>query len=77
MLVLTRKKDQTIIINDNVEITVLDIQGDQVRIGINAPRSVSIHRKEVFLEIQQENRQAAQVGNVPLDEIMKSNLKPE
>lgn len=75
MLVLTRKKDQTIIINENVEITVLDVQGDQVRIGINAPRSVSVHRKEVFLEIQQENKKASEVSNVSLDEIMKNSLK--
>ncbi len=71
MLVLTRKKDQTIVINDNIEITVLDIQGDQVRIGINAPRSVAIHRKEVYLEIQEENKKAAEAANVPLDNIMK------
>ncbi len=71
MLVLTRKKDQTIIINDNIEITVLEIQGDQVRIGIKAPRNVSIHRKEIFLEIQEENRKAAETGNVSLDNIMK------
>lgn len=71
MLVLTRKKDQTIIVNDNIEITVLDIQGDQVRIGINAPRSVAIHRKEVFLEIQEENKKAAEAGNISLDNIMK------
>lgn len=71
MLVLTRKKDQTIVINDNIEITVLDIQGDQVRIGINAPRNVSIHRKEVYLEIQEENRKAAETENVSLDNIMK------
>lgn len=75
MLVLTRKKDQTIIINDNIEITVLEIQGDQVRIGINAPRSVLIHRKEVFLEIQQENKKAAEVGNVSLEDIIKNSLK--
>ena len=71
MLVLTRKKDQTIIINDNIEITMLDIQGDQVRIGINAPRSVAIHRKEVFLEIQEENKKAAEARNISLDSIMK------
>lgn len=75
MLVLTRKKDQTIVINDNIEITVLDIQGDQVRIGINAPRSVSIHRKEVFLEIQQENRKASEIGNVSLEDLIKNTLK--
>ena len=71
MLVLTRKRDQTIVINDNIEITVLEIQGDQVRIGINAPRSVSVHRKEVFLEIQDENRKAAETPNIALDEIIK------
>lgn len=75
MLVLTRKKDQTIVINDDIEITVLDIQGDQVRIGINAPRSVSIHRKEVYLEIQQENKKASEVGNVSLEELLKNSLK--
>lgn len=71
MLVLTRKKDQTIIINDNIEITVLDIQGDQVRIGVNAPRSVTVHRKEVYLEIQEENRKAAETGDVSLESLMK------
>jgi carbon storage regulator len=71
MLVLTRKKDQSIVINDNIEITVLDIQGDQVRIGINAPKSVAVHRKEVFLEIQEENKKAAQVGEINLDSLLK------
>ena len=55
MLVLTRKKEQSIVINDNIEVTIVDIQGDQVRLGINAPRHISIHRKEVYLEIQEEN----------------------
>jgi carbon storage regulator len=71
MLVLTRKKDQTIMIGDNVEITVVDIQGDQVRIGINAPKNLSIHRKEVFVEIQQENQKAAQVNNILLKNLLK------
>ncbi|HHW49103.1 MAG TPA: carbon storage regulator CsrA [Clostridiaceae bacterium] len=77
MLVLTRKKNQSIVINDNIEITLLDIQGDQVRIGINAPRSVSVHRKEVFEEIQAENRKAAEVGNVSLGELLKKTAKKE
>lgn len=64
MLVLTRKKDQSIIINDNIEITVLDVQGDQVRIGINAPRDISIHRKEVFAQISEENKKAASLDSV-------------
>lgn len=71
MLVLTRKKDQTIMIGDNIEITVVDIQGDQVRIGINAPKNLSIYRKEVFVEIQQENQKAAQVNNILLKNLLK------
>ena len=71
MLVLTRKKEQSIVVNDNIEITVVDIQGDHVRLGINAPRSVSIHRKEVYLEIQEENRKAARVKKVDLNDILK------
>lgn len=73
MLVLTRKKDQTIVINDNIEITILDIQGDQIRIGINAPKSVSIHRKEVFLEIQEENKRASESRKISLEDIIKKN----
>lgn len=72
MLVLTRKKNQSIVIDDNIEITVLEVQGDQVRIGINAPKSVSVHRKEVFLEIREENRKAANVGNISLNDLLKS-----
>jgi len=69
MLVLTRKKQQSIIINDNIEITILDVQGEQVRIGIKAPKSVSIFRKEIFLEIQEENKKASMVDNVSLGDI--------
>jgi carbon storage regulator len=71
MLVLTRKKDQTIMIGDNIEITVVDIQGDQVRIGIDAPKNLPIHRKEVFVEIQHENQKAAQVNNISLKNLLK------
>ena len=76
MLVLTRKRDQALIINDNVEITVLDIQGDQVRIGIDAPKSVKIFRKELYLEILEENKSAAKhAAQVPANSIM-SLLNP-
>ena len=54
MLVLTRKSNQSIMIGDEVEITVLSIMGEKVRIGIQAPRSIPVFRKEVYLEIQQE-----------------------
>ncbi|MCG3197887.1 MAG: carbon storage regulator CsrA [Candidatus Omnitrophica bacterium] len=59
MLVLSRKKDEVIVVGDDIEITVVDIRGDQVKIGVSAPRSVSIHRKEVFDAIRNENREAA------------------
>ncbi|HQA58852.1 MAG TPA: carbon storage regulator CsrA [Acetivibrio sp.] len=71
MLVLTRKKNESIILNDNIEITIVDVQGDQVRIGINAPKSVSIYRKEIFLEIQAENKKAADVKSVDLKNLLK------
>ncbi len=54
MLVLTRKASQAIIIGDDVEVSVLAVSGDKVRIGIDAPRAVPVYRKEVWLEIQQE-----------------------
>jgi len=59
MLVLSRKRDESIIIGDDVVITVVDIKGEQVKIGVTAPRTVSIHRKEVYEAIQDENRAAA------------------
>ena len=55
MLVLTRKKGQSLMIGHDIELSIIDIQGDQVRIGINAPKSVAIHRKEIFDEIVKEN----------------------
>ena len=55
MLALTRKKGESLIINNNVEVTVLEIRGDQIKLGISAPKDVSIYRKEVYLQIQKEN----------------------
>ena len=66
MLVLSRQKDQTIMIGDNIEITVVDIRGDKVRLGIAAPSQIPVHRKEVYDAIQSENRKAA---NVTLEDI--------
>ena len=59
MLVLSRRKDETIMIGDDVEITIVDVRGDTVRLGIKAPRSVSVHRKEIYDAIQAENIAAA------------------
>ncbi|WP_100405455.1 carbon storage regulator CsrA [Bacillus solitudinis] len=59
MLVLSRKVKEAIQIGDDIEITVLSIEGDQVKLGINAPRHVEIHRKEIYLAIQEENNEAA------------------
>ena len=59
MLVLTRKLQEAIKIGEDIELTVLSIDGDQVKLGISAPKHIEIHRKEVFLSIQQENSKAA------------------
>jgi carbon storage regulator len=75
MLVLSRKKDQAIMIGDNIELTIIEIQGDQVRIGINAPKNVAVYRRELFLEIQQENKKAANSGMVDLGQILKKESK--
>lgn len=58
MLVLGRKKGESIIIDDNIEIIVTAIEGDTIKIGFKAPKHITIHRKEIYLEIQEENRQA-------------------
>lgn len=59
MLVLSRQKDESIIIGDDIEITIVDVRGDKVRLGINAPRSISVHRKEIYEAIQREKAQKA------------------
>ena len=61
MLVLSRQRDQSIMIGDEIEVKVVDVRGDKVRLGINAPREVTVHRKEVFEAIRDENRAAASV----------------
>ncbi|MBM7661589.1 carbon storage regulator [Bacillus mesophilus] len=70
MLVLTRRTNESIQIGDDIEITILSISGDQVKIGINAPKNIDIHRKEVYLAIQNENNQAL---SSPLDILKKLN----
>ena len=61
MLVLSRQRDETIMIGDDVQITIVDIRGDKVRLGISAPRHIQVHRKEVYDAIKRENEQAAKM----------------
>jgi carbon storage regulator len=61
MLVLTRKSGERIQIGDDIELTIISINGDQVKLGINAPKNIDIHRKEVYLSIQEENTEASKV----------------
>ena len=58
MLALSRKKNEALVINNNIEITILEIKGEQVKIGISAPKEVPIYRKEVYLQIQESNKAA-------------------
>ncbi len=64
MLALSRKKNEAIIINNNIEITVLDIRGDQIKLGISAPKEIPIYRKEVYVQIQNENKEATDVAGI-------------
>ena len=63
MLALTRKKGESLVINNNIEVQILEIRGDQIKLGISAPRDVSIYRKEVYLQIQEENKAALETNN--------------
>ncbi len=71
MLVLTRKKGEKIVIGDNIVLTVVDIKGDQVQLGIEAPRDIPVHREEVYKEIQEENIKARKTERVNLESIQK------
>jgi carbon storage regulator len=73
MLVLSRKTNQSIMIGKDIEVVVLDVQKDQIKLGIRAPKEVSVFRKEIYLEIQEQNRNAAQnAGQISaLEKILK------
>lgn len=62
MLVLSRHRDESIMIGDDVVITIVDIRGDKVRLGIDAPQDIPVHRQEVYDAIKRENRKASQVS---------------
>lgn len=69
MLVLTRRHNESIMIGDSVEITVIEVKGDQVKLGINAPKEIKVHRKEIYLAIQKENIDASKSRLDRLSEI--------
>ena len=72
MLALARKVNESIIINDNIEITVLEVKGDQIKIGIDAPKSVPVYRKELYVQIQEANAEAANTARPQaLSELLK------
>lgn len=80
MLVLARKRDQSIMIGDEVEVVIVDIHGDQVKLGINAPRHIAVHRREVYEEVQKENIMAAKIKTKEvskLDLLLKNKLSKE
>ena len=70
MLALSRKKNEAIVINNNIEVTILEVKGDQVKIGISAPKEVPVYRKEVYLQIQEANKSAGD-GITGLAELKK------
>lgn len=67
MLALARKINESIVINNNIEVTLLEIKGDQVKLGISAPKSIPIYRKEIYLQIQEANKEAAQSAGSAAD----------
>jgi len=75
MLVLSRHRDESIIIGDDIVITVVDIRGDKVRLGINAPIEIPVHRQEVYEAIQRENKQAAQIDPAAVRRAMDDSPK--
>ena len=77
MLALTRKKGESIIIGDDIEVTILSITGDSVKIGIDAPRSVPVNRKEIYLQIMEQNKKAARaaVANISALSAMLTKTK--
>lgn len=69
MLILTRKIGETVAIGDEIQISIVDVKGNQVKLGIQAPKNVQVHRTEVYQKIQDENRLAAQVSTDALGSI--------
>jgi carbon storage regulator len=70
VLILTRRVGESVIVGDDITISVIEVRGDAVRIGIQAPRSVSVHREEVYLELQKANQQAATASDAAIDQAL-------
>lgn len=73
MLALSRRTNESIVIGNEIELTILEVKGDQVKIGISAPKSVQIYRKEIYLQIKESNKEA--VGSSATDETLKKLFK--
>ncbi len=71
MLVLTRRPGESLMIGDDVVVTILEVRGDVVRVGIKAPRSVQVHREEVYRELQKANREAASPSESAVQELTR------
>lgn len=71
MLILTRKAGETVAIGDDIQISIVEVKGNQVKLGIQAPKNVQVHRTEVYQKIQEENRLAAQVSTDALGSLEK------
>jgi len=69
MLILTRKQGESVAIGDDIQVTVVEIQGKQVKLGVKAPREIAVHRQEIYEKIQEENIRAAQISQADLDRL--------
>jgi len=77
LLILTRKVGESVAIGDDIQVSVVEIKGNQVKLGIKAPRDVTVHREEIYLKIQEENRRAAQVSRDVLGSVEGLILKKD
>lgn len=69
MLALSRKQGESIIVGGNIELTILEVKGEQVKVGISAPKSIPVYRKEIYMQIREENKEAAQ--NIDIESLKK------
>jgi carbon storage regulator len=77
LLILTRKVGESVAIGDDIQVSVVEIKGTQVKLGIRAPKDVTVHREEIYLKIQEENRRASQVSTDTLGSVEDLILKKE